>query len=134
MFQATGFLFWCFTLLYDVRATPLRNRIVPKMILFTCDFIFVYIPAAKVLIYLFYVYKSSLLEGTTAPFLLMSTITCIFILLVWYSYIISPYIDECKNQLKDEYRWEEERLFMQEKKALSVAGSTILPKLESEEE
>ena len=63
-----------------------------------------------------------------------NVITCIFILLVWYSYIISPYIDECKNQLKDEYRWEEERLFMQEKKALSVAGSVILQKLESKEE
>ena len=97
VFQAVGFLFWCFTLLYDIKATPLRNRIVPKMILFTCDFIFVYIPAGKVVIYLFYVYRSSLLEGTTAPFLLMSTITCIFILLVWYNYLISPYISQSKK-------------------------------------
>ena len=54
---------------------------------------------AKVLIYLVYVYRSSLLEGMTAPFLLMSTINCIFILLVWYNTIISPYLESTKEQL-----------------------------------
>ena len=81
---------------------------------------------AKVLIYLVYVYRSSLLEGMTAPFLLMSTINCIFILLVWYNTIISPYLESTKEQLKNEYRWEEERLFMQEKRSLKIAGSLFL--------
>ena len=104
----------------------MRNRVVPQLIFLTCNFIFVYIPMAKVLIYLDYVYRSPLLEGTSAPFLLMSTINCIFILLVWYNTIISPYLQATREQLKNEYRWEEERLFMQEKQSLKIAGDLLL--------
>ena len=62
VFQAVGFLFWSFTPLYVLKGSPWRNTVVPKLIFITCDSIFVYIPAAKVVVYLIYVYRSSLLE------------------------------------------------------------------------
>ena len=61
----------------------------------------------------------------------MSTINCIFILLVWYNTILTPYIEAEKAKLEQEYRWEEERLYMANKKAMTLAGSIILNKFDS---
>ena len=79
------------------------------------------------MIYLYYVYRSTLLEQNAAAFLLMSTINCIFILLVWYNQIVMPFLESSKEMLEKEYRWEQERLFLQDKKAIQTAGSILLP-------
>ena len=100
VFQAVGFLLWAFTPFFVYKGSPWRNTIVPKLLLLTTDAVFIYIPGLKVFIYLIYVYRSTLLESEAAPFLLMCTINCIFILLVWYNTILTPYIESEKAKLQ----------------------------------
>ena len=109
VFQALGFLFWSFTEFYKKGGDYRRNTIVPIVITYTCKFIFEWIPAGKVFIYLYHVYRSSLLRQIAAPFLLMSTVNCIFILLVWYKTIVTPFLEKKQSELKEYYRWDMKR-------------------------
>ena len=99
VFQAVGFLFWSFTEFYSREGSYWRNTFVPQLIRYACKLIFEWIPGAKVFIYLIYVYRSSLLHQIAAPFLLMSTVNCIFILLVWYKTIVTPFLEKKLKEL-----------------------------------
>lgn len=72
--------------------------------------IFIYIPAGKTILYLYYVYRTTLLETVAGPWLLFCTVNCIFILLVWYYTRVEPVIDMTRQTVADELRWEEERI------------------------
>lgn len=82
--QTFGFLFWNFVVPFKFRGLPWRNRIVPVILRVIVQVIFIVIPAGKTMLYLYYVYRTDLLDTPAGPWLLMCTVNCIFILLVWY--------------------------------------------------
>ena len=67
------------------------------------------------------------MSEVAGPWLLACTINCLFILVVWYRKILLPVIAASKNLLKDEYRWEAERLEMREKFGVALVNAALMP-------
>ena len=94
-------MFFIFTKIYDINAGPWRNRVIPKAIFFTLKLIFVYIPVSKCLLFALYVWQTTLMSEIAGPWLLACSITCLFILVVWYRTMIVPKVKACKDTLKN---------------------------------
>ena len=103
-------MFFAFTPMYDENSFPWRNRIVPKTIYIMLQLIYIIIPSAKCVLYIYFVFKTDMMDHIVGPWLLGCSVNCIFILLVWYRNHIMPWKESSKALLEDEYRWEKERL------------------------
>ena len=103
-------MFFAFTPIYDTKAFPWRNRVVPQSIFFILKLIFLYLPIVKGLIYLIYWWRSALVSQIAGPWLLACTANCIFILGVWYWTHILAVVESYESTLEQEYKWEAERL------------------------
>ena len=108
-YQTVGFLFMNFTRTWEFKGHPYRNYILPKVLYVTVFAVFVVVPLGKVLIYLWFVYRTDLLTTIAGSWLLVGTVNSLYILLAWYGARIEPLVEEGMQQVKDEAIWEKER-------------------------
>ena len=82
----------------------------PKILYALAYAVFVITPVSKGLVYMYFLYRTDLLTTVTGPWLLCSTVNCLFILAFWWPNVVKEVIATELASLQDEYRWEEERL------------------------
>ena len=69
--------------------------------------VFIWVPALKILIYLYFVYRTELLSTIAGPWLLFCTVNCLYILVAWYGTRVEPVIEEARAVYYREKVWEE---------------------------
>ena len=97
-----------FTRTWTFKGAPLRNYIIPRVLYVTCFTVFVIVPIAKVLIYLWFVYRTDLLTTVAGSWLLVGTVNSLYILQAWYGARIEPLVEEGMTQVHNEAIWEKE--------------------------
>ena len=80
-------------MVWEFKGNPIRNYIIPRMLYVTCYGVFVVVPIIKVLIYLWFVYRTDLLTSIAGSWLLVGTVNSLYILLVWYEPRIEPMVE-----------------------------------------
>jgi hypothetical protein len=69
-------------------------------------FVFMIVPIMKSLVYMFFLYRTSLIETVAGPWLLLCTCNCIVIIALWWTDRVLIIVEMQITSVADERRWE----------------------------
>lgn len=108
--QVIGFSILNFTIPFRYLGNPLRNKYMPGFLFGLTYFVFMFVPIAKSLVYMFFLYRTSLIETVAGPWLLLCTSNCIVIIALWWSDRVLVVVESQLESVALERRWEKERI------------------------